>query len=222
MKEFLKWLGVNEKVAKVVIWLAVIMGFLIIVNTALDSFGLPYYKITVDNLVKIDACELVNNIVSVIITLLNFYTMIFLVFRVKDFKKIFPYSMLYLFGNFLVNQTLHKPASQIYIIIFFLGFFYFYSVKKLKYILYGIISLIFNTFIQYIWYTYKLSSINISDINDTTKIILGIDLIIIMTIIIIVKEIYLKQRRCKKWQIVGYGLESSTKKVNSQKKSQKN
>lgn len=197
MKEFLKWLGVNEKVAKVVIWLAVIMGFLIMTNALLDSLGLPYYKITVDNLVKIKTHKVFEYLISWIIGLFNFYTIIFLVFRIKEFKKIFPYSILYLFGNFLVSETIGIIASQIYILIFVLGFCYFYSGKRAKYILYGMISLIFNTFVQYIWYTYKLSSLNVSDINETTKIILGIDLIIIMTIIIIVKEIYLKQRRCK-------------------------
>ena len=197
MKEFLKWLGVNEKVAKVVIWLAVIMGFLIMTNALLDSLGLPYYKITVYNLVKIKTHKVFEYLISWIIGLFNFYTIIFLVFRIKEFKKIFPYSILYLFGNFLVSETIGIIASQIYILIFVLGFCYFYSGKRAKYILYGMISLIFNTFVQYIWYTYKLSSLNVSDINETTKIILGIDLIIIMTIIIIVKEIYLKQRRCK-------------------------
>ena len=222
MKEFLKWLGVNEKVAKVVIWLAVIMGFLIIVNTALDSLGLPYYKITVDNLVKIKTYKVFEYLTAWIVGLFNFYTIVFLIFRVKDFKRIFPYSILYILGNILVSETIGVLASQIYIIVFLLGFCYFYSGKKVKYILYGIISLIFNTFVQYIWFTYKASSINIAELNSTTKTILTLDFFIIMTIIILVKEIYLRQRGCKKCQTVGYGLELSTKKVNSQKKSQKN
>ena len=226
MKEFLKWLGVNEKVAKVVIWLAVIMGFLIIVNTALDSLGLPYYKITVDNLVKIDVNWLASKVIASLMVVLNFYTMIFLVFRVRDFKKILPYSIIYLAGNIFVGETIGRIPTQIYIIVFLLGFCYFYSGKKVKYILYGIISLIFNTFIQYIWYAYKAKSINLAELNDETMTILTIDFFIIMAIIILVKEIYLKQRGGKKWvkevHIAGYGLELSTKKVNSQKKSQKN
>ena len=222
MKEFLKWLGVNEKVAKVVIWLAVIMGFLIMTNALLDSIGLPYYKITVDNLVKIKTYKVFEYLTSWIVIFLNFYTIIFLIFRVKDFKRIFPYSILYLLGNILVSETIGVLASQIYIIVFLLGFCYFYSGKKVKYILYGLISLITNTVIQYIWFTYKASSINIAELNSATTTILTLDFFIIMTIIILVKEIYLRQRGCKKWDTVGSGLELSTKKVNSQKKSQKN
>ena len=60
MKEFFKWLGVNEKVAKVAIWLFVIMVCLIVFNTALDSLGLPYYKITVDNLQKINTYKVLD------------------------------------------------------------------------------------------------------------------------------------------------------------------
>ncbi len=226
MKEFLKWLGVNEKVAKVVIWLAVIMGFLIMTNALLDSIGLPYYKITVDNLVKIDVNWLASKVIASLMVVLNFYTIIFLVFRVRDFKKILPYSIIYLAGNIFVGETIGRIPTQIYIILFLLGFCYFYSGKKVKYILYGIISLIFNTFIQYIWYAYKAKSINLAELNDETMTILTIDFFIIMAIIILVKEIYLKQRGCKKWvkeaHIAGSGLELSAKKVNSQKKSQKN
>lgn len=222
MKEFLKWLGVNEKVAKVVIWLAVIMGFLIMTNALLDSLGLPYYKITVDNLVKIKTYKVFEYLTAWMVIFLNFYTIIFLIFRVKEFKKILPYSLVYLFCDVLVTGTMGVGIAQIYILIFILGFCYFYSGKKVKYILYGLISLITNTVIQYIWFTYKASSINIAELNSTTKTILTLDFFIIMTIIILVKEIYLRQRGCKKWELAGSGLEPSTKKVNSQKKSQKN
>ena len=53
MKDFIKWLGVNEKVAKVVVWLLIIMTSLIIVNAALESLGFPHYAITYDNLKRI-------------------------------------------------------------------------------------------------------------------------------------------------------------------------
>lgn len=52
MKEFCKWLGVSEKFAKVVVWLFIIMSMLIIFNSAFESIGLPYYKLTVENLSK--------------------------------------------------------------------------------------------------------------------------------------------------------------------------
>ena len=121
MKEFLKWLGVNEKVAKVVIWLAVIMGFLIIVNTALDSLGLPYYKITVDNLVKIKTYKVFEYLTSWIVILLNFYTMVFLVFRIREFKKILPYSILYLLINYAISFTNIFMLEQVFIVLFFLS-----------------------------------------------------------------------------------------------------
>ena len=46
MKDFVKWLGVNEKVAKAIVWLLIIMVTLIIFNMGLESLGFPYYKIT--------------------------------------------------------------------------------------------------------------------------------------------------------------------------------
>ena len=54
MKEFCKWLGVSEKFAKVVVWIFIIMSMLIVTNIMLESVGLPYYKLTVENLSKID------------------------------------------------------------------------------------------------------------------------------------------------------------------------
>ena len=142
MKEFFKWLGVNEKVAKVAIWLLIIMVFLIITNTLLDSIGLPNYEITVDNLVKINANKVVDYISSIIISLLNFFTMALVVFRIKEIKKILPYAILYLFANFLVSLLDNYIVMQGFIIIYFLLFCYFFSGKKPKYILYGIISYI--------------------------------------------------------------------------------
>ena len=198
MREFLKWLGVNEKVAKVAIWLFVIMVCLIITNTLLDSIGLPYYKITVDNLVKINANKVVNYVSSIIIALLNFFTMALIVFRVKDIKKMLPYAVLYLFANFLVSLLDNYIAMQIFIIIYFLLFCYLFSGKKPKYILYGIISYILGIFIQFIWFTYKASNIDIGAIDNGTKMILTMDFFIIMLMIILAKEIYLKKRGDKK------------------------
>ena len=53
MKEFVKWLGVNEKIAKIAVWMLLFMVFLILFNTLLDSLGLPFYKVTVENLSNI-------------------------------------------------------------------------------------------------------------------------------------------------------------------------
>ncbi len=102
MKDFCKWLGVSEKFAKIVIWLFIIMTFLIITNIMLESIGFPYYKITIENLSKIDYPKILEYLISWILALLNFYTVIFLVFPIKDFKKIFKYSILYLVLNILV------------------------------------------------------------------------------------------------------------------------
>ena len=200
MKEFFKWLGVNEKVAKVAIWLLIIMVFLIITNTLLDSIGLPNYEITVDNLVKINANKVVDYIASIIISLLNFFTMALVVFRIKEIKKILPYAILYLFANFLVSLLDNYIVMQGFIIIYFLLFCYFFSGKKPKYILYGIISYILGVFVQFIWFTFKASNINIGTIDNGTKMVLTMDFFIIMLMIILAKEIYLKKRRDKKWE----------------------
>ena len=200
MKEFFKWLGVNEKVAKVAIWLLIIMVFLIITNTLLDSIGLPNYEITVDNLVKINANKVVDYIASIIISLLNFFTMALVVFRIKEIKKILPYAILYLFANFLVSLLDNYIVMKGFIIIYFLLFCYFFSGKKPKYILYGIISYILGIFVQFIWFTFKASNINIGTIDNGTKMVLTMDFFIIMLMIILAKEIYLKKRRDKKWE----------------------
>lgn len=216
MKDFLKWLGVNEKVAKVAIWLFIIMVCLIITNTLLDSIGLPYYKITVDNLVKINTNKVMDFFASMLITFLDFCLMVFIVFRTKDFKKILPYSILYLCINYLVELTDNYILMQAFIIIYFLIFCYFYSGRKPKYILYGIISYILGIFVQFIWFSYKASSIDINSIDETTKMILTFDYFIIMGMIILAKEIYLKKRRDKKCEVhldADSGSENSKKKA---------
>lgn len=194
MKDFLEWLEVNEKIAKLVIWLFIIMIGLIIVNTALDSMGLPYYKITVDNLQKVKTHKVLEYVTAYLTSLINFYTVIFLVFRVKDFKKIFPYSILYLILNVIVNIKFGYGAGQIFIILYIITFCYLFSKKKPKYIVYAIVSYIINIMVQYIWYLSKARNIDFSSINNVTQFLLSIDFFIVMTIIILVKEIYLKKR----------------------------
>lgn len=91
MKEFCKWLGVSEKFAKVVVWIFILMSMLIVFNVAFESIGLPYYKLTVENLSKINYPKGFESLLTWLLTLLNFYTMIFLIFPIKDFGKIFKY-----------------------------------------------------------------------------------------------------------------------------------
>ena len=218
MKEFLKWLGVNEKIAKLAIWLFIITVCMIVFNTALDSLGLPCYMITVDNLVKINTYKVLEYVTAYFTSLVNFYAVIFLVFRIKEFKKVFPYSILYLLLNTVVNISFGYSASQVFIILYIIIFCYLFSGKQAKYIMYAIISYIFNIVIQYIWYLYKIKYINFSEINKATQTILSLDLIIIMSIIILAKEIYLKKRRENECHHVSCGGDNSTKKATSPKK----
>lgn len=224
MKDFIKWLGVNEKVAKVVVWLSLVMVFLIIVNAALESVGFPYYAITYDNLIRINANKMVGIIVAITVSILNFYAIALLVFRVKETKKLFKYAILYLILNWVIKMLFGYGAMQVFIVIFDIVFCYLYSGKQAKYILYAIIARIVTTVVEGIWYSFKIKFINYSDLNYITKSILSLDGFIIIVIIILVKEIYLKKRgekQCQKYQDVGYGGENSTKKTNLPKKSQK-
>ncbi len=223
MKDFIKWLGVNEKVGKVVVWLFLILISLVVVNAALDSLGFPYYKITYDNLIIFSKSKCYVTISSWITCILNFYATVLLVFRVKESKKIFKYSMLYLLLNIIINQVFDYGVLQVFILLFSIAFCYFYSKKNPKYILYGIAALIINTIVQYICYFYKVRFIDYATIDSMTKLILSLDYFIIMAFIILIKEIYLNKRSEKEWkQDAGYGGESSTKKDNSPKKLQKN
>jgi membrane-bound ClpP family serine protease len=153
---------------------------------------------------------------SMLISFLDFITMIFLVFRIKNIKKILPYSLLYLLINYLIDLSGNYILMQAFIIIYFLIFCYFYSGRKPKYILYGIISYVLSVFVQFVWFSYKASSIDINSIDETTKMILTFDYFIIMGMIILAKEIYLKKRRDKKCEVhldATTGLENSKKKA---------
>ena len=194
MKDFFKWLGVNEKVAKVVIWIFIFMVFLIVTNAMLESLGFPYYKITAENLSKLNSNKIIECISSWIMVLFSFYSVIFLVFRIKDYKKIFKYSIIYLILNIIVTLIGNYIIAQLFVILYTVGFCYFYSNKKWKYLLYGIISLIINVTIQYVCYIYKIQYIDYSSINFIVRTLLSLDYFIIMGIIILVKEIYLKKR----------------------------
>ena len=224
MKDFIKWLGVNEKVAKVVVWMFIIMVMLITINTALDSIGFPHYQITYENLKQINTSLLINTILSCLACIANFYCIVLLVFRVKETKKIFKYAILYMVLNWIITSLFGNGILQIYIFLFIILFCYLYSKKNWKYILYGILALFINTIAQGIIYLFKISNINYFKTNELTRIILFIDYLIIMTIIILVKEIFIKKRGekiCGADQEVGYGLENLKKKIKSQKNLQK-
>ena len=211
MKDFLKWLGVNEKVAKIVVWIFIAIIMLILTNTLLESVGLPYYKITVDNLNKIASSpKIISYILSGIVNILNFYSIVLIVFRVKNIKK-------------MIIPAILCPILTGIVNILTIGFCYFFSGKQWKYLLYGILSMGINAMIQYICYLYKARFIDFSHINSTTRIILGLDFLIVMAIVILVKEIYLRKRgenngRNTKLVLVGNIREGKqTSKKNSKK-----
>ena len=83
---------------------------------------------------------------------------------------------------------------QIFIIVFDIVFCYLYSGKKAKYILYTIAAYIVTTIVQSVWYNFKMKFISYPNLNYTTRTLLSLDYYIIMAVIILVKEIYLKKR----------------------------
>lgn len=215
MKEFIKWLGVNEKVAKVAVWLLLIMITLIIVNTALASLGFPNYQITYENLKEMDTNNLFNNIFSWIISILNFYSITLLVFRINKLKDIFKYAMLYLILAILIKGLTNYAIAQIFILLYIIVFCFKYSKNNWKYILYGLGALIINSVVQFICYIYKMRFIDMSVMSYSTKMILSLDYFIIIGIIILVKEIYLKKRGEKRWMHqAGCGSANLKKKEN--------
>lgn len=198
MKEFCKWLGVSEKFAKLVVCLFVVMAFIVMTNIMLESIGLPFYKLTVDNLSKVNVGEIVEFILSCVMVLLNFYAMIFLVFPIKDFNKIFKYSLLYLLLDIILTETTDAIFVNIFILCFVLIFSYLYSNKNKKYILYGLIGYGINAFVQFVCYLYKARFIDFANINGLNKLLTSFDYFIFMFIIILVKEVIIKNKKKNK------------------------
>lgn len=195
MKEFIKWLGLNDKVAKVAVYIAIFMVFMIIFNTFLESVGLPYYMVTYQNLSKIDVNYITDCIISWVITIANFYTIVLLVFRAKEAKPIFKYALLYLILNIVIKGLFGSGINQIFIITYILAFCYLYSGKKKKYIFYSILSFLLNAIVQFISYTYKTKFFAIEDLNYYLKAIINLDCFVLLALIIIVKEVYIKKKR---------------------------
>ena len=118
MKDFIKWLGVNEKIAKVVVWLLIIMVILILTNTMLESIGFPHYAITYDNLRELKSTKALNYITSWITAILNFYAILLLVFRTKEARKLLKYAIVYLLINIIITTIFNTAIAQLFIIIF--------------------------------------------------------------------------------------------------------
>lgn len=194
MKEFCKWLGVSEKFAKVVVWIFIIMSFLIVTNVMLESVGLPFYKLTVENLSKINYPKLLDYGISWIIVLLDFYGVMFLIFPIKEFGKIFKYSILYLILNIIVFNLFGNGVLQIFIVLFTVIFSYLYSNKNKKYILYGFGGYLVSVIVQYVCYLYKARFIDFANIDRLNKFLTSLDYFIFMFIIILVKEIIIKNK----------------------------
>lgn len=195
MKEFLKWLGVNEKVAKIAVWIFIFMVFLIVANAALDSLGLPYYKVTVENLSKIDIPVLLEYLLSWLIVLLNFLSFTLLIFDIKYIKQILLFGIIYILINVVSFYLFGYAIQQIIIILYLLAFSYFYSGKKLKYILYMVISIILNAIIQYVCYLYKVRFINFAVASWLNQFLTSLDYFLILLVIVVLKELYLKNKK---------------------------
>ena len=194
MKDFIKWLGVNDKIAKLVIWIFIIMVMLIVTNAMLASVGFSHYRITYDNLKQIKLNGFLDALTNWIYIILNFYAMLLLIFRVKEAKSLFKYSILYLFLNIIVFSLSNYVILQVFIILFIVVFSYLYSRKNKKYILYGLLSIIVNVIVQAITYIFKAKFITYNIDDSALQLILFSDYFIIMGIIILVKEIFLKKR----------------------------
>ena len=197
MKEFIEWLGVNEKIAKLIVWISIIFLMLILTNAMLDSIGFPHYQITYQNLKQINVHKAFQYLINWMTSILNFFTIMLLVFPVKKSKSLIKYSLLYLILNIAVSAIFNRGLTEVFILIFVLVFCFLYSNKQYKYILYGLISLIINSVVQSVVYLYKAKFIDFNSVSEITKTLLFSDYFIIMGIIILVKEIYLKKRREK-------------------------
>ena len=136
MKDFIKWLGVNEKIAKVAVWMLIFMVTLIIINTALESLGFPNYTITYDNFMKIETNKAVDSVAMIVTVFLNFCSIALLVFRAKEIKQISKYALLYMLLNAISTTVLGPVVTHIFIIIFLIIFAYLFSNKNKKYIIY--------------------------------------------------------------------------------------
>lgn len=73
-------------------------------------------------------------------------------------------------------------------------FGYLYSNKNKKYILYIIVGYIFSLIVQYVCYLYKVRFIDFTNIDRLNKFLTSLDYFIFMFIIILVKEVVIKNK----------------------------
>ena len=194
MKEFCKWLGVNEKIAKLVILIFIIMIFLVATNAMLESIGVPHYQITVDNVMKVNYNMIADGFASFVVAVLGFYAIVLLVFKLDKLKLISKWLPVYLIVNYVLYSIGNGAILDIFIIIYLCFLGYACSNKNIKYIFYIIYSLVFNALVQYIWFSFKVKQLDFSSLAYATKFFLGIDYFIIMLIIIFIKN-YIERKR---------------------------
>ena len=186
----------------------------------MESIGLPYYAITYENLKNIGVNRIMETILDCSISILNFYVTVLLVFSFKETKSILKYAISYMLISWLIYATIGYLASQVFIISYIVLFCYYYSNKNKKYILYGMLAMFINLIIQGIAYQYKIKLIDYESLNRIAQVLLSTDYFIIMIIIILVKEIYLRKRgdkKCQQEHQVFYGGVNSKKKETLQR-----
>lgn len=105
MKDFIKWLGVNEKIAKVAVWLLIIMVFLIVFNLSMESMGFSNYQINYSNIKEINSNLFLEYLINWTMIFLNFYAITLLIFPIKEFKKIAKYAVIYLIINIMLSNV---------------------------------------------------------------------------------------------------------------------
>lgn len=125
---------------------------------------------------------------------LNFYSVIFVVFPVREFGKLFKWSLLYWILNILVLHFTDYIILQVFIFAYILLLCYLYSRRNLKYIIYALGAYVLNIVVQYICYLYKIRFIDFAVLNRATRLLLSIDFFIIIGIVIMIKEIYIKRK----------------------------
>lgn len=221
MKDFIKWLGVNEKIAKVAVWLLIIMVFLIVFNLSMESMGFSNYQINYSNIKEINSNLFLEYLINWTMIFLNFYAITLLIFPIKEFKKIAKYAVIYLIINIMLSNVFNIVVVQIFIILYVIIFSYLFSKKNKKYILYSIISIIFTAFIETIWYISKIKMIDYTELNELTKSLLSLDYFIIIGIIILVKEIYIKKRGEKNGTLLSMDRGIPKRRKTSQENSKK-
>ena len=194
MKDFLKWLGINERIAKIVIWIFLFMISIITLNAFLNSFGIHNFEFTYDNVSNINIHIVIEYLISWIMCVISFYSLVLPIFRAKEFKNTLNYAMIFLLGNIVINSLFGYVISQIFIVLYFIIFCYLFSGKSKKYILYAIISMIINLIVQYVCYLIKIIPRDFYELNQFTKIMSGLDYFVIIVVIIIIKEIILSKR----------------------------